>query len=142
MTDVPATTKAEKNHWTVPTAIFGSVLFVVVAVVLFNIARDKDLTETVWNRLVIVYNSIASVGFACFGVLLGTTVQNAKLIEAKADSAKKGDAMKKAIGVLNQQEGGSGGAADFRQNLTPSDASAAASARAEEASRFLLHGLS
>lgn len=143
MTNIPTPPAQEKNHWAVPTAIVGSMLFVVVAVALFNIAQNKKLSETIWNRLALVYNSIASIGFACFGVLLGTTVQHVKLTEAKSESTKKGEAMRNAINVLQQQDSGVPQFQNFHDGrLSGDEQAAAANTRAREASQILLQGLS
>jgi len=53
--------------------------------------------ELGWSRALVVYNGIASIGFAAAGVLLGTTVQQVNLAAAKADAAKKGAALKDAL---------------------------------------------
>lgn len=78
----------------------GALLYLAFACGLFYLASDPHVSETVWNRLLVVFNGIASVGFACFGTLLGTTIQNAKLVEAKAETAKKAQAMTDAMEVL------------------------------------------
>lgn len=138
MTNVPNPPAQAKNPLAIPVAVAGAVLFLVAAAMLFSIAQKEGIDEKVWNRLMVVFNSVASVGFACFGVLLGTTVQNAKLIEVKADAAKKTDAMNNAIDTLaKKDQPGSANLTDGRTTgaAVPDD-------RAETASRILRRGLS
>ncbi|WP_077002717.1 hypothetical protein [Variovorax sp. KK3] len=65
----------------------------------FGLTGDKA-----WDRAVVVYNALTSVGFAAVGVLLGTKVQqvnvekaNGEADKAKADAARKADAIKTAL---------------------------------------------
>ena len=78
-----------------------------------------------WDHVIVIYNSITSVGFTAIGVLLGTQVQQVNLNAAKADTAAakadtaaaKADADKKtvasraAIGLLGPAAADGGGSA-------------------------------
>lgn len=77
-----------------------------------------------WNHVTVVYNALCSIAFTAFGVLLGSKVQEvnvakatATATDAKADAAKKSDAIKTAlttlrpvVGASDESGGGSGAA--------------------------------
>ncbi|NNM74236.1 hypothetical protein [Enterovirga aerilata] len=81
-------------------AVVGVIVYLLSAYYLFGKATDPTTTEVIWGRLVIIFNGLASVGLACVGALVGVTVQQAKVTEAKADASRKSDAVKSALDVL------------------------------------------
>ena len=82
-------------------------------------ALDQRLPELQWQRALMIFSGISSVGFAAIGVLLGTTVQQMNVSAAKADANKKAIAIKGAIAELAGTPGAKpddigGGTADTR----------------------------
>ena len=68
----------------------------------------QALPDLSWSRAMVIYNGIASAGFAAIGVLLGTSVQQVNLAAAQTglakaqfDSNNKTDAIKTALNKLN-----------------------------------------
>lgn len=60
-----------------------------------------------WERALIIYNGLASVGFTAIGVLLGTQVQQANVARArqeaavaKVDATKKGEVIERVTEAL------------------------------------------
>jgi hypothetical protein len=68
----------------------------------------QSLPDLSWSRAMVIYNGIASAGFAAIGVLLGTSVQQVNLAaaqtglaKAQTDSDNKTQAIKTALNKLN-----------------------------------------
>src|SRR5438105_15721641 len=71
-------------------------------------ALDNPLPDLQWQRALVIFSGISSVGFAAIGVLLGTTVQQVNVsaareqaATAKADAEKKAGAIRSALSTLN-----------------------------------------
>lgn len=90
-----------KTFITTSVALFGAAAYAVVSWHLFQSAQaSQPIPEISWQRSLIIYNGIASVGFSCIGVLLGSSVQLVSLSAAKAEAAHKTEAIKKALDKL------------------------------------------
>lgn len=115
-------------------AVTGALLYVAASWYLLRVfAMDKPLPEMSWQRALIIFNGIASVGFACIGVLLGSSVQQISLAGAKADAAQKANTIKEAMEKLRGPV-----------KAGPSDVGGgpmSEESRAQEAYQILLKGL-
>ena len=100
----------KRSAITIGVAIFLTLIYIGASLfLLFCFAADNSLPETSWQRALIIYNGIASVGFAAIGVLLGTSVQQVAVAAAKQDSAKKTEAIKAAAEKLTGAPAGKPG---------------------------------
>lgn len=104
-------TTASKGPWvTVLAAVGLTLLYIGASIFLLDrFALDKPLPEESWSRALIIYNGIASVGFAAIGVLLGTSVQQVTVAAAKQEAAKKTAAIKAAAEKLTSPHQGQAG---------------------------------
>ena len=81
-------------------ALVGAGIYVYAAYLLYGYAVEPKTTPDVWMRLSLIFSGIASIGLASIGVLLGVTIQQSKVTEAKADAQKKKDAVENALKLL------------------------------------------
>lgn len=99
---------AKRSIVTTIVALVLAALYVAASwYLLQRFALDKPLPELSWQRALIIFSGITSVGFAAIGVLLGTTVQQVNIAAAreqasaaKAEADKKTKAIKGAITKL------------------------------------------
>ena len=120
--------------YTLITAGILVALYVAASWYMFVHFTNAAGTDVAWQRGLIIYNGVASVGFTAIGVLLGTSVQQASTSairataeSSKLDAARKGAAIKTALVVSNSELGGG----------TPDEAR-----RAETVRQALMEGLS
>jgi len=126
------------------TGIVLALAYLVASWFLFdNFAMQKPPEGSNWERALVIYNGIASVGFAAIGVLLGTQVQQASVArarqeaaeakvdatEAKVDAKKKGEVIDRVTDVVTPSDDLGGG--------TPADAAE----RLEQVRLALLRGV-
>jgi hypothetical protein len=93
--------------------LVGAVVVVVYGYVTYEMAAkfvfvDKSPEDTLWQHAVVLYNAIASIAFSAFGVLLGASVQQVHLNEAKQTIKAVKDDVKAKIDALdaNDEAGG------------------------------------
>ena len=98
-------------------------------------ALENPLPDAQWQRALVIFSGISSVGFAAIGVLLGTTVQQVNVsaareqaANAKAEAEKKTGAIKNALATLHNTG-------------KPDDVGGGAPERISTAHRILLDGL-
>lgn len=78
-------------------------VFIVLSVILFNVADDKDTTEIVWSRYAYIVGGIEAIVFAAVGWLFGREVNRgtADLAKSQAEEAKgDADAGKAVAGLV------------------------------------------
>lgn len=99
--------------YTLVTAGILVVLYVAASWYMFAHFASEAGTDVGWQRGLIIYNGVASVGFTAIGVLLGTSVQQASTSASRSaaessrlDAARKGAAIKTALDVSNSELGG------------------------------------
>lgn len=121
----------EKRSWiTLSVAIILALLYVGASWLLLNhfVLSKPPGDDATWQRALVIYNGIASVGFAAIGVLLGTSVQQVNLAAAQKDAnaakqeaSDKGNVIKGALDKLSgvappsSAEAGGGAAAALTQ---------------------------
>ena len=99
-----------KTLITTGVALLGAVAYAVVSWRLLQFAQVSDpIPEISWQRTLIIYNGIASGGFSCIGVLLGSSVQLVSLSGARAEAAQKTETIKRALAKLESPPGDLGG---------------------------------
>jgi hypothetical protein len=99
-----------KSKISMVVAAVGAVLYLFVSgYLLAKFALDQHLPEVTWQRILIIFNGIASIGYASIGVLLGTSVHQVSLSTARAAIADKSATIKKAYNTLTNAPGDIGG---------------------------------
>jgi hypothetical protein len=87
MTDSTAK-EARKSTIAIAAAVVLSAGYLCFAGYLFVKFVLGDGGGTNWDRAVVLFNAVSAIGFSAFGVLLGTTVQQVNLVNAKKETDK------------------------------------------------------
>ena len=123
MTDVA---KSNPTRITLIAAIVLTVIYVVWSWYVFSkFAMQTPPNGSSWDHAMVIYNGVASIGFAAIGVLLGTQVQQTNVARAheeaagaKADAAKKGEVIKR-VEELTRSEPDDRGGGPSKSNDAP-----------------------
>lgn len=91
-------------------AVLGAIGYAYFTYTLMHdLQAEPEMTETIWQRSLIIYNGVASVGFSCIGYLIGTSIQMASLGAAKIDASQKTATIKQALNKLTSPVAGTPG---------------------------------
>lgn len=97
MSDQTITEKVAGWGTRIAAAVLTIIYFGFVVGLLYHFAWTDNAVGN-WERALVIFNGVASIGFAAAGVLLGTTVQQANVSNARRDAAeaKVGETQAKA----------------------------------------------